>query len=141
MAKKIATKIKLQCPAGKANPAPPIGPALGQHGLNIMDFCNAFNEKTKELGDVTLPVIITVYGDRSFDFIIKKPPVAEMIKKELGLEKASGVPNKEKVGKLNRTQVEKIAHDKIPDLNTDSLEEAKKVVAGTARSMGVEIEK
>lgn len=141
MPKKIVTKIKLQAPAGKANPAPPIGPALGQHGLNIMEFCNSFNEKTKEMGDVILPVIITVYEDRTFDFIIKKPPMAEMIKKELSLEKGSGVPNKEKVGTLNKIQIEKIAKEKMSDLNTKSLEQAKKVVAGTARSMGVKVEK
>src|SRR5512139_1331354 len=106
--KKVTAIIKLQCPAGKANPAPPVGPALGQHGLNIMEFCNAFNEKTKTAGEVILPVEITVYEDRTFDFVIKQPPAAELIKKELTLEKGSGVPNKEKVGKLSRAQIKKI---------------------------------
>lgn len=140
MKKTVKTKIKLQCPAGKANPAPPIGPALGQHGLNIMEFCNAFNEKTKDAGEVILPVEITVYEDRSFDFIIKQPPAAELIKKALNLEKGSGVPNKEKVGKLTQEQIRKIAEQKMPDLSAHSLPEAEKIIAGTARNMGVEVE-
>ncbi|MFH1749415.1 MAG: 50S ribosomal protein L11 [bacterium] len=140
MNKPVKTKIKLQCPAGKANPAPPVGTALGPHGLNIMEFCNSFNEKTKEAGDVILPVEITVYEDRSFDFIIKQPPAAELIKKALGVEKASGVPNREKVGKLTRKQVKKIAETKMPDLSARTLPEAEKIIAGTAHSMGVEVE-
>ena len=140
MTKPIKTKIKLQCPAGKANPAPPIGPALGQHGLNIMEFCNAFNEKTKNAGEVILPVEITVYEDRSFDFVIKQPPAAELIKKALGIEKGSGIPNKEKVGKLTQKQIQEIAEKKLPDLSTDNLEQAKKIIAGTARNMGIEVE-
>jgi len=138
--KKIQTKIKLQVPAGKANPAPPVGPTLGQHGLNIMEFCNSFNEQTKDKKGTILPVEITVYKDRSFNFIIKTPPVAELIKKTLNLEKGSGVPNKEKVGKLTRKQVRQIAETKMPDLKLKKIESAEKIVAGTARSMGVEIE-
>jgi large subunit ribosomal protein L11 len=138
---KLKVKVKLQVPAGQANPAPPVGPALGQHGLNIMDFCNQFNEKTKEQTGTILPVVISIYDDRSFDFIIKTPPAAELIKKELNLEKGSGLPNKEKIGKLSRSQLRKIAEIKMPDLKADNLEQAEKIVAGTARSMGVEIEK
>lgn len=140
MPKAIKTVIKLQIPAGKANPAPPIGPALGQHGLNIQDFCSAFNEKTKDkMGDV-IPVEITVYEDRSFTFILKTPPVAELIKKTLKLEKGSGVPQKDKVGTLTQAQLEEIAKIKMPDLNANDLTAAKKIVAGTARSMGVKVE-
>ena len=138
---KLKVKVKLQVPAGQANPAPPVGPALGQHGLNIMDFCNQFNEQTKEQAGTILPVIINVYEDRSFDFVIKTPPAAELIKKELKLEKGSGVPNKEKIGKLTSDQLRKIAEIKMPDLKVENLEQAEKVVAGTARSMGVEISK
>ena len=141
MAKKVKTIIKLNLPAGEATPAPPVGPALGQHGLNIMDFCNQFNDQTKEQAGTILPVVINVYEDRSFDFIIKTPPAAELIKKELKLEKGSGVPNKEKIGKLSKEQLRKIAEIKMPDLKVENLEQAEKVVAGTARSMGVEIEK
>ena len=141
MKKAIKTKIKLQCPAGKANPAPPVGPALGQHGLNIMEFCNTFNEKTKTAGDVILPVEITVYEDRTFDFIIKQPPAAELIKKTLAIEKGSGVPNKEKVGKLSHEQIKKIAETKMPDLSAYDSEGAQKIIAGTAKSMGVDVEK
>ncbi|HLC39214.1 MAG TPA: 50S ribosomal protein L11 [Patescibacteria group bacterium] len=139
MAKTIKTKIKLQVPAAEANPAPPVGPTLGQHGLNIMEFCNQFNERTQDKKGTILPVEITVYEDRTFDFIIKTPPVAEMIKKTLNLEKGSGIPNKNKVGKLTWAQVEAIAKDKMPDLQVNDVEAAKKIVAGTARSMGVDV--
>jgi large subunit ribosomal protein L11 len=140
MPKKIKTKVKLQIPAGLANPAPPVGPALGQHGLNIMEFCTAFNEQTKDKQGTILPVVITVYEDRTFDFIIKTPPAAELIKKALGIEKGSGVPDKEKVGKLTKTQIREIAQTKLPDLKAKNLEQAEKIIAGTARSMGVDIE-
>jgi len=139
VAKTIKTKIKLQVPAAEANPAPPVGPTLGQHGLNIMEFCNQFNERTQDKKGTILPVEITVYEDRTFDFIIKTPPVAEMIKKTLNLEKGSGIPNKNKVGKLTWAQVEAIAKDKMPDLQVNDVEAAKKIVAGTARSMGVDV--
>jgi len=139
MAKKITGYIKLQIPAGKANPSPPIGPALGQHGVNIMEFCKAFNAKTQaEEGTIT-PVVITVYADRSFSFITKTPPVPVLIKKTLGLASGSAVPNKTKVGKLTKAQVEEIAKKKMPDLNAASLEAAMRTVEGTARSMGVDI--
>ena len=140
MKKPIKTKIKLQCTAGKANPAPPIGPALGQHGLNIMEFCNTFNEQTKDRGEVILPVEITVYEDRTFDFIIKQPPASELIKKALGLEKASSMPNREKAGKLTSDQLKKIAETKMPDLSARDLAHAEKIIAGTAHSMGIEVE-
>jgi len=140
MKKPIQAKIKLQVPAGEANPAPPVGPILGQHGLNIMEFCNAFNEKTKEQRGIVLPVEITVYKDRSFDFIIKQPPVSELIKKALNIEKGSGVPNKEKVGKLTKEQVRQIAERKMPDLRAKDIEAAMRIVEGTAKSMGVDIE-
>lgn len=139
MAKKITGYIKLQIPAGKANPSPPIGPALGQHGVNIMEFCKAFNAKTQaEEGTIT-PVVITVYADRSFSFITKTPPASVLIKKALGIESGSSVPNKNKVGKLTKDQVKEIAAKKMPDLNAASLETAMKTIEGTARSMGVEI--
>lgn len=141
MAKPIKTIIKLQCPAGKANPAPPVGPALGQHGLNIMEFCQTFNERTKDKGDTIIPVEITVYEDRTFDFILKSPPAAILIKKALKLEKGADNSKKNKVGKLSQQQLEEIAKEKMTDLNAFNLESAKKVIAGTARSMGVEIEK
>ena len=139
MAKKIKTVIKLQIPAGKANPAPPVGSALGQHGVNIMEFCKAFNEKTAQLGDSVIPAVITVYEDRTFSFITKEPPVAEMIKKTLSLEKGSGNALKEPVGTLTQAQVKQIAEAKLPDLNTKNVEQACKVVEGTAKSMGVKI--
>jgi len=141
MAKKVVSVIKLQIPAGNANPAPPVGPALGQHGLNIMEFCKAFNEKTRTRQDVgtVIPVIINVYKDRSFTFICKKPPVAFLLKEAAGIEKGSGVPNKEKVAKLSREKIEEIAKRKMPDLNANDLESAMKIVEGTARSMGIEI--
>ena len=136
MAKEISSFIKLQIPAGKANPSPPIGPALGQHGVNIMDFCKAFNAQTQGQ-DTIIPVIITVFNDRSFTFITKTPPVPVLIKKALKLDKGSSTPNVEKVGTLTREQIEGIAKQKMPDLNCCSLEAAVKSVAGTARSMGV----
>ena len=140
MAKKVAAFIKLQVPAGKANPAPPIGPALGQHGVNIPGFCKEFNERTKNEMGMIIPVVITVYSDRSFTFITKTPPVPVLIKKELGIETASARPNKDKVGQLTKEQVTKIAKIKMPDLNAASLEAAESMVAGTARSMGVTVE-
>jgi large subunit ribosomal protein L11 len=141
MAKVIKAIIKLQCPAGKANPAPPVGPALGQHGVNIMEFCQSFNEQTKDKGDTIIPVEITVYEDRTFTFILKTPPAAVLIKKALKLAKASDNSKKTKVGKLSQQQLTEIAEMKIVDLNANDIEAAKKVIAGTARSMGVEIEK
>lgn len=137
--KKIKTIIKLQAPAGKATPAPPIGPALGQHGLNIMDFVNQFNSQTQKMGDTIVPVELTVYEDRTFTFILKSPPAAVLLKKAAGLEKGSGVPNREKVGKVSDSQIEEIAKVKLQDLNCDSLESAKKIISGTAESMGIEI--
>lgn len=139
MAKKILTVVKLQIPAGKANPAPPIGPALGQHGVQIQDFCKKFNDKTAKMGDTIVPVEITIFDDRSFSFITKTPPVSFLIIKALGIQKGSGVPNKEKVGKLTKEQVKKIAETKMPDLNANDIEAAMKIVAGSARSMGVEV--
>ena len=140
MAKKVKTQIKLQIPAGAANPAPPVGPALGQHGVNILDFCKQFNERTKTLEPgMTIPAVITVFEDRSFTFITKMPPVSALIKKTAGLAKASAVPNKDKVGQLTKKQVEDIAKHKMPDLNTKKLESAMRMVEGTARSMGIDI--
>lgn len=139
MAKKITGYIKLQIPAGKANPSPPIGPALGQHGVNIMEFCKAFNAKTQADEGTITPVVITVYADRSFSFITKTPPAPVLIKKALGIESGSSVPNKNKVGKLTKLQVREIAEKKMPDLNAASLEAAMRTIEGTARSMGVEI--
>lgn len=139
MAKKIIKKIKLQIPAGQANPAPPVGPALGQHGLNIAQFCQTFNEKTKDkMGDIT-PVEITVYEDRTYDFILKTPPAAELIKKAAKIAKGSGKPLTEKAGSITRVQLKEIAEIKMPDLNADNLEAAMKIIAGTAKQMGVEI--
>lgn len=138
-AKKIKTYIKLTIPAGAATAAPPVGPALGQHGLPIMDFVKAFNEKTKEKTGNLLPVVITVYEDRTFSFITKEPPIAEMIKKALNLEKGAGKAGHETVGTLNKAQVEEIAKAKLPDLNTKDVEQASKIVAGVARSMGVKV--
>ncbi|QSV44263.1 50S ribosomal protein L11 [Geobacter benzoatilyticus] len=139
MAKKITGYIKLQIPAGKANPSPPIGPALGQHGVNIMEFCKAFNAKTQSDEGTIIPVVITVFADRSFSFITKVPPMSVLIKKAVGIESGSSVPNKNKVGKLTAEQVKEIAVKKMPDMNAASLEAAMKTVEGTARSMGVEI--
>ena len=139
MAQKVVGYIKLQIPAGKATPAPPVGPALGQHGVNIMSFTKEFNERTKNDAGLIIPVVITVYADRTFSFIIKTPPAAVLIKKALGLESASGVPNKTKVGKITKEQIRKIAETKMPDLNAGSVEAAMSMVAGTCRSMGVEV--
>jgi large subunit ribosomal protein L11 len=139
MAKKITGYIKLQVPAGKANPSPPIGPALGQHGVNIMEFCKAFNAKTQADEGTITPVVITVYADRSFTFITKTPPVPILIKKAVGIASGSAVPNKTKVGKLTKDQVREIAQKKMPDLNAASIEAAMRTVEGTARSMGVDI--
>lgn len=139
MAKKITDYIKLQVPAGKANPAPPIGTALGPKGVNIMEFCKQFNAKTANLGDIKIPVVITVYADRSFTFITKTPPAADLLKKALKLEKGSGKPNREKIGTVTRAQIEEIARTKMPDLNTSNLEAAMRTIEGTAKSLGLEI--
>lgn len=138
--KKVTGLIKLQIPAGKATPAPPVGPALGQHGVNIMAFTKEFNERTKSQAGMIIPVIITVYADRSFTFVTKTPPAAVLIKKACGIDKASGEPNKTKVAKITKEQVKKIAETKMPDLNAASVGAAMSMVAGTARSMGVEVE-
>jgi len=140
MAKKVIGFIKLHVPGGQANPAPPVGPALGQHGVNIMEFCKQFNARTQGAQGVITPVEITVYGDRSFSFITKTPPASYLIKKAAGLPKGSGVPNTEKVGRVTRAQLEEIAELKMPDLNTTKVESAVKMLAGTARSMGIEVE-
>ncbi len=140
MAKKVEGFIKLQIPAGKATPAPPVGPALGQHGVNIMDFVKQFNEKTAQQVGLVIPVVITVYADRSFTFICKTPPAAVLIKKACKIEKASGVPNKTKVASITKAQIQEIAELKMPDLNAASLEAAMSMIAGTARSMGVTVE-
>ena len=138
--KKVTGKIKLQIPAGQANPAPPVGPALGQQGVNIMEFCKAFNAKTKDGNSVVTPVEITVYADRSFTFITKTPPAAVLIRLALGIPKGSGVPNRDKVGTLSRAKLREIAETKMPDLNANDVDAAMKMIAGTARSMGVEVE-
>ena len=137
MAQKISGYVKLQIPAGKATPAPPVGPALGQHGINIAAFTKEFNERTKNDGGLLIPVVITVYADRSFSFITKTPPAAVLIKKACGLDKASGVPNKDKVATISKEDIRKIAETKMPDLNASSIEAAMSMIAGTARSMGV----
>jgi large subunit ribosomal protein L11 len=139
MAKKIIGQIKLQVPAGQANPSPPVGPALGQHGVNIMEFCKIFNARTQNQPGMIIPVVITVYADRSFSFITKTPPAAILLKKAAGIVKGSGVPNKEKVGTVTRKQVEEIAKDKMPDLNAVDIAGAVKIIEGTARSMGLEV--
>lgn len=138
MAKKLVKTIKLQIPAGKANPAPPIGPALGAAGVNIMEFCKKFNAETQQMAGDVLPVVISVFHDKSFTFILKKPPVAEMIKKELGLAKGSSIPNRDKVGKMTEEQARKIAENKIQDMNARDVEAAMRIVVGTARNMGVD---
>jgi large subunit ribosomal protein L11 len=139
MAKEIITKVKLQIPGGQANPAPPVGPALGQHAVNIMEFCKAFNERTSDQQGTIIPVILTVYKDRSFSFVTKTPPAAVLIKKAINLEKGSGEPNKEKVGEISRQQLEEIARIKLKDLNARDLDAAVKIIEGTAKSMGVKI--
>jgi large subunit ribosomal protein L11 len=139
MAKKTVAQVKLQVPAGKANPSPPVGPALGQHGVNIMEFCKAFNAQTQPQEGLTIPVVITVYSDRSFTFITKTPPAAVLLKQAAGIAKASKEPNRVKVGKVTRKQVEDIARTKMPDLNAYNLEAAVKIIEGTARSIGVEV--
>lgn len=141
MAKEVKSLVKLQIPAGKANPAPPVGPALGQHGVNIMEFCKQFNDKTKTQEGSIVPVIITVYTDRSFTFIMKTPPASDLLKKAAGIIKGSGVPNKDKVGKVTSAQVKEIARVKMPDLNAASLAAAARIVEGTARSMGITLTK
>ena len=139
MAKEVSAQIKLQIPAGKANPAPPVGPSLGQHGVNIMEFCKQFNAKTQKDGDSIIPVIITVYKDRSFTFIMKTPPASDLLKKAAGIIKGSGVPHKDKVGKVSQAQVREIAQKKLSDLNAADLEGAIKIIQGTARSMGITV--
>ena len=140
MAKEVMTQIKLQIPAGKANPAPPVGPSLGQHGVNIMDFCKQFNAKTQKQEGSIIPVVISVYKDRSFSFITKTPPASDLLKKAAGLIKGSGVPHKQKVGKITRTQLEDIAKQKVVDLNAIDVAGAAKIIEGTARSMGITVE-
>jgi large subunit ribosomal protein L11 len=140
MAKKqITGQVKLQIVAGKATPAPPVGPALGPHGVNIMEFCKAFNAQTQALGDTIIPIVMTIYADRSFTFITKTPPASELVKKAAGVIKGSSVPNKEKVGKITTAQVREIAQTKLPDLNAYSIDAAMKIIAGTARSMGIDV--
>ena len=140
MAKKeIIAQVKLQIPAGKANPAPPVGPALGPHGVNIMEFCKAFNAQTQALGDTIIPVVLSVYADRSFTFITKTPPASDLLKKAAGIIKGSSTPNKDKVGKVTSAQIREIAQKKLPDLNAFSIDKAENIIKGTARSMGIEI--
>ena len=140
MAKKVIAVVKLQCPAGAANPSPPVGPALGQHGLNIMDFCKAFNARTQDKQGLIIPAVITVYADRSFTFELKTPPAAVLLKRAAKIEKGSGEPNRDKVGTVTKAQVREIAEMKMPDLNAHDIEAAMKIVAGTARSMGLDVE-
>ena len=139
MAKKVLTEIKLQAVGGQASPAPPVGPALGQHGINIMEFCKAFNAQTQDQAGTTIPVVITVFEDRSFTFVTKTPPAAVLIRQAIGLEKGSGEPNRTKVGTITQEQVRQIAEKKLPDLNAHDVDQAAKIIAGTARSMGVEV--
>ncbi|MBU0629734.1 MAG: 50S ribosomal protein L11 [Candidatus Margulisbacteria bacterium] len=138
--KELLTKVKLQIKAGAANPAPPIGPALGQHGLNIMEFCKQYNAATKDKGDMVIPVEISIFKDRSFTFILKTPPVADLLRKAAGVEKGSGVPNKNKVGAVSKAKVKEIAELKLPDLNANDVEAGMKIVEGTARSMGINVQ-
>ena len=140
MAKKVIAIIKLQCPAGQANPSPPVGPALGQHGLNIMEFCKAFNARTQDQAGLIIPAVITVYADRTFTFDLKTPPAAVLLKRAARVDKGSGEPNREKVGSVARAQLQEIAEIKMPDLNANDINAAMKIVAGTARSMGLEVE-
>jgi len=140
VAKKVVAMVKLQCPAGQANPAPPVGPALGQHGVNIMEFCKAFNARTQDQQGLIIPAAITIYADRSFTFELKSPPAAVLLKKAAKIEKGSGEPNKEKVGKVTQAQLREIAEMKKQDLNAHDLDQAAKIIAGTARSMGLEVE-
>jgi large subunit ribosomal protein L11 len=140
MAKKVIAMIKLQCPAGQANPSPPVGPALGQHGLNIMEFCKAFNARTQEQAGLIIPALITVFADRTFTFELKTPPAAVLLKRAAKVEKGSGEPNRDKVGSVTKAQVKEIAEIKMPDLNANDIEAAMKIVAGTARSMGLDVE-
>ena len=137
--KEVTAQVKLQIPAGKANPAPPVGPALGPHGINIMEFCKSFNAQTQTLGDTIIPVVLTIYADRTFTFITKTPPASDLLKKAAGIIQGSSTPNKEKVGKITTTQAREIAQKKLQDLNAYSLDEAEKIIKGTARSMGIEI--
>ena len=139
MAKKVQAIVKLQIPAGKANPSPPVGPALGQHGVNIMEFCKSFNARTSGQEGLILPVVVTIYADRSFTFIVKTPPAAILLKRAAGIAKASPVPHKEKIGRVTRDQVREIAQTKLPDLNTESMESAMRIIEGTARSMGIDV--
>ena len=139
MAKKVVAIVKLQCPAGAANPSPPVGPALGQHGVNIMEFCKAFNARTQDKAGLIIPAVITVYADRSFTFELKTPPAAILLKKAAKVEKGSGEPNRVKVATVTRTQVREIAQLKLPDLNANDLDAASKIIAGTARSMGIDV--
>ena len=140
MSKKVTQVIKLQLAAGKANPAPPVGTALGPSGVNIMDFCKQFNDQTKDKGDMIIPIVISIYADKSFSFIMKTPPAAVLIKKAIGLSSGSAAPNKDKVGKITDVQLEEVAKTKLPDLNAHNIDAAKKIIAGTARSMGVLVE-
>jgi large subunit ribosomal protein L11 len=140
MAKKVIAIVKLQLPAGSATPAPPVGPALGQHGVNIMEFCKAFNADTKNQAGLVIPAVVTIYNDRTFTFILKSPPASVLLKQAAGIAKGSSIPNRDKVGKVTKKQVEEIAQRKMKDLNTDTLEQAVKVVEGTARSMGITVE-
>ncbi len=140
MAKKVIAVVKLQIPGGSATPAPPVGPALGQHGVNIMEFCKAFNAETKNLTGLIIPAVVTVYNDRSFTYVLKSPPASVLLKQAAGIAKGSAVPNRDKVGKITRKQLEEIAQRKLKDLNCDSLEKAMKIIEGTARNMGINVE-
>jgi large subunit ribosomal protein L11 len=140
MAKRVIATVKLQIPAGGATPAPPVGPALGQHGLNIMDFCKAFNAETKNLSGLVVPAVITIYNDRSFTYVLKSPPAAILLKQAAGIAKGSPIPNRDKVGRVTRTQIKEIAERKMKDLNSYTIEQAMKVIEGTARSMGITVE-